>query len=304
MKGERIDKLLVDGGFAESRVKAQAMVMAGVVLVNEKRAAKPSETYSKGAVIRIKGDIPENRYASRAGLKLEHALSAFHIRLDEYICLDVGSSTGGFTDCLLQHGAGKVAAIDSGTNQMIWRLRNDPRVDLRENTNARGLLPEHFDVQFDLAVIDVSFISIKKILPAVFPLLNASGKVIALIKPQFEVGRGEVGKGGIVRDAEKHERVVEEINCFVETLGFRSTGVIDSPILGAEGNKEFLALYERAYEPLKEEEPKPLVQDEDFYLENGLMVLTENYLRKRGYCCGNRCRHCPYDHVNVPDQSK
>jgi 23S rRNA (cytidine1920-2'-O)/16S rRNA (cytidine1409-2'-O)-methyltransferase len=245
MKGERIDKLLVDLGLAESRTKAQAMVMAGVVLVNEKRVDKPSEAYANNVSIRLKGDIPENRYASRAGLKLEHALQHFHICPAAYVCLDVGSSTGGFTDCLLKQGANKVVAIDSGTNQMVWRLRSDHRVDVRENVNARDMLPDQFTEKFDLAVIDVSFISLKKILPAVIPLLNLNGKIIALIKPQFEVGRGEVGKGGIVRESAKHERVVNEINGFMETLGFRTHGVIESPILGAEGNKEFLSLYAR-----------------------------------------------------------
>jgi 23S rRNA (cytidine1920-2'-O)/16S rRNA (cytidine1409-2'-O)-methyltransferase len=244
-KKDRIDKLLVERGLAESRTKAQALVLAGLVLADEKRIEKPSENISENSVIRLKGSGPESKYASRAGLKLEKALNEFHIDPSGLVCLDIGSSTGGFTDCLLRHGAAKVIAVDSGTNQMIWRLRNDPRVDLREKTNARDLIPDDFEQRFDLAVIDVSFISIKKILPAVIPLLKENGTVVALIKPQFEVGRGEVGKGGIVRDPERHKRVVDEINRFAAENGLSCRGTIDSPVLGAEGNKEFLAHYVR-----------------------------------------------------------
>lgn len=244
MKRERIDKLLVDRGLIESRTKAQAVIMAGSVLVDEKRVEKPSENYPPNANIRIKGGGPETRYVSRGGLKLEAALQHFAVRPEGYSCIDIGSSTGGFTDCLLQHGAKCVVAVDSGTNQMVWSLRTDPRVVVMERTNARDLKPEDIDERFDLAVMDVSFISVTKLLPAIMPLLAAEGRIIALIKPQFEVGRGEVGKGGIVREPEKHERVVAEINRFAAELGLRTVGVIESPILGAEGNKEFLALYE------------------------------------------------------------
>lgn len=242
---ERIDKLLVERGLADSRTKAQALVMAGVVLVGEKRVDKPAEIFATDAAIRIKGDSPENKYVGRGGLKLEAALSSFSIDPTGFICIDIGSSTGGFTDCLLKHGAAHVVAIDVGTNQLVWELRNDPRVKVRENTNARELKPQDFDEQFDLAVMDVSFISVMKILPAIIPLLKPIGKLIVLIKPQFEVGKGEVGKGGIVREPEKHQRVINEINEFAVGLDLRPAGLIDSPILGAEGNKEFLALYER-----------------------------------------------------------
>lgn len=245
MKKERIDKLLVELGFADSRAKAQALVMAGVVLANEKRVEKPSEFFSPKTKIRLKGKTSETKYVGRGGIKLEKALEAFYIRPSEYVCLDVGASTGGFTDCLLRHGARKVFAVDVGTNQMAWKLRNDSRVEIRENINARYLKPEDFSEKFDLIVMDVSFISATKILPALPPLLKDAGKIITLIKPQFEVGRGEVGKGGIVRDAEKQARVVSEINSFAETCRLKVSGVIDSPILGAGGNKEFLALYER-----------------------------------------------------------
>ncbi len=243
---ERIDKLLLDRGFAASRAKAQAMIMAGVVLVDERRVEKPSETFASGSAIRIKGDDPASRYVGRGGLKLEAALRAFGIDPAGAECIDVGASTGGFTDCLLQHGAASVVAVDAGTNQLAWKLRTDPRVEVHENTNARHLTPADLGRTFDLAVMDVSFISATKLLPAVGTLLKPGGQLIVLIKPQFEVGKGEVGKGGIVRDDEKHRRVIEEVNAAAAHLGLEPRGVIDSPILGAEGNKEFLALYAKS----------------------------------------------------------
>ena len=243
MPKERIDKLLVEHGLAESRTRAAAMVMAGIVIVGEKKAEKPSDKFETTATIRLKGASIDLRYVGRGGLKLEEALREYNVDVRGSTCIDIGSSTGGFTDCLLQHGASRVVCIDSGTNQLVWSLRTDERVEVREQTNARDLAPNDFDTLFDLAVIDVSFISVTKVIPAILPLLVDDGRLIVLIKPQFEVGRGEVGKGGIVREAEKHERVVNEINAFANGLGLNIRGVIDSPILGAEGNKEFLALY-------------------------------------------------------------
>ncbi len=242
---ERIDKLLVDQGLATSRTKAHAMVMAGIVLVGEHRVAKPSEMFAFDSAIRIKGVSDETRYVGRGGLKLEAALKAFSIDPEGWNCIDIGSSTGGFTDCLLQHGAARVVAIDAGTNQLVWSLRTDPRVEVREKTNARHLKPDDFDSAFDLAVMDVSFISVTKVIPAVLDLLTPKGRMIILVKPQFEVGKGEVGKGGIVRDEEKHERVVATVVRFAEVIGLRSHGVIESPISGAEGNKEFLIFFTR-----------------------------------------------------------
>lgn len=244
-KKERIDKLLLERGFADSRSKAQALVMSGVVLVDEKRVEKSSESFSETVKIRIKNQTDETKYVGRGGLKLEKALEHFHIRPVEYVCLDVGASTGGFTDCLLQNGAKKIYAVDVGTNQLVWKLRTDERVEARENVNARYLKPEDFGEEFDLIVMDVSFISVTKIIPALVPLLKDAGKIIILVKPQFEVGKGEVGKGGIVKDAEKHERVVVEVSDFAESFGLQIVGTIDSPITGADGNKEFLALYEK-----------------------------------------------------------
>jgi len=243
-QSERIDKLLVQRGLAESRTKAQAMVMAGVVLVNEQRINKPSDTIPANADIRIKGtDDPASRFVGRGGLKLEGALHEFEIDVTGLNCLDVGASTGGFTDCLLQNGAQHVVSIDVGHNQIDWRLRSDKRVEVREGVNARYLKPEDFESEFDLIVMDVSFISATKIFPALVPLLKANGRLVLLIKPQFEVGRGEVGKGGIVRDPEQHKRVIEEVNRAAKELGLRVRNVIESPLHGADGNVEFLALY-------------------------------------------------------------
>ena len=246
MARERIDKLLVDRGLAESRTKAQALIMSGVVLVNEQRVDKPSQQFDPNSVVRVKGgDDPTSRYVGRGGLKLEAALREFQIDVDGLVCLDVGASTGGFTDCLLQHDAKKVVAIDVGHNQIDWRLRNDPRVEIREGVNARYLQPQDFSQKFDLAVIDVSFISVTKVLPAVVPLIGERGSIVTLVKPQFEVGRGEVGGGGIVRDPEKRLRAVEEVKTAAVSLGLKVVNTIESPIQGAEGNIEFLVHFVR-----------------------------------------------------------
>jgi 23S rRNA (cytidine1920-2'-O)/16S rRNA (cytidine1409-2'-O)-methyltransferase len=246
MTHERIDKLLVDRGLAESRTKAQAMVMAGVVLVNEQRVNKPAAGFAGDAMIRIKGgDDAISRYVGRGGLKLEAALREFETDVHDLVCLDVGASTGGFTDCLLQHGACRIIALDVGHNQIDWRLRIDPRVEVREGVNARYLRREDFDQQFELVVMDVSFISATRVMPAILPLLAETGHLITLIKPQFEVGRGEVGSGGIVRDPDKHARVIEQVNRSASELGLQVRKVIESPIRGAGGNIEFLALYEK-----------------------------------------------------------
>lgn len=244
MPRERIDKLLVDRGLADSRTKAQALVMAGAVLVDEQLIHKPSELFSHDANIRIKESATQ-RYVSRGGIKLEAALREFTIDVRGLLCLDVGASTGGFTDCLLQHGAKRVVALDVGRNQLDWKIRNDPRVEVREEVNARHLALSDFEDKFDLVTIDVSFISLKKILPAVVPLLMNRGHIIALIKPQFEVGKSEVGKGGIVKDPLQHQRVIAEVHTCAQAVGLDTMGVIESPITGADGNIEFLALYER-----------------------------------------------------------
>ncbi len=245
MKRERIDKLLVARGLAPTRTRAQALVMAGAVLVGEQRVEKPSELFTADSAIRVRGaDDPAARYVGRGGLKLAAALAAFQLDVTDFVCLDVGASTGGFTDCLLQHGARRVVAVDVGHNQLDYRLRTDARVEAREGVNARYLRAEDFSERFALIVMDVSFISATKVLPALVSLLKEGGRVVLLIKPQFEVGRGEVGKGGIVRDAAQQARVVEAVNHAALDLGLTVRGVIESPILGADGNREFLACYE------------------------------------------------------------
>jgi 23S rRNA (cytidine1920-2'-O)/16S rRNA (cytidine1409-2'-O)-methyltransferase len=247
VKRERIDKLLVERGLAPSRTRAQALVMAGAVLVGEQRVEKPSETFAPDAPLRVRGsDDPAARYVGRGALKLEKALGEFGISVVGMTCLDVGASTGGFTDCLLQHGARRVVAVDVGHNQIDWRLRSDARVEVREGVNARHLRPADFAEKFDLVTMDVSFISAAKVLPALADLLAEGGRIIVLIKPQFEVGRGEVGKGGVVSDPAKHARVVAEVNAAARELGFAVRGVVESPIRGADGNVEFLALYEQS----------------------------------------------------------
>ncbi len=248
VKKKRIDKLLIENGFAESSEEARALVMSGVVLANERRVEKPSEEVLFDTKIRIKGSETKIKYVGRGGLKLEEALREFHIQPNEYVCLDIGASTGGFTDCLLQKGAKKVFAVDVGTNQIVWKMRTDERVEVRENVNARHLKPEDFSVKFDLIVMDVSFISATKIFPALLPLLKDNGKIITLVKPQFEVEKGAVGAGGIVREPEKHAKAVAGVNDSARQIGLDVLNTIESPILGADGNKEFLVLYERRNE--------------------------------------------------------
>jgi 23S rRNA (cytidine1920-2'-O)/16S rRNA (cytidine1409-2'-O)-methyltransferase len=246
VKRERVDRLLVERGLAPSRTRAQALVMAGLVLVGEQRVEKPSETYPPDAPLRVRGsEDPAARYVGRGGLKLAKALDEFGVDARGLTCLDVGASTGGFTDCLLQHGARRVVSLDVGHNQIAWRLRADPRVEVREGVNARHLKSEDFAERFDLITLDVSFISATKILPALVPLLKDGGRLVVLVKPQFEVGKGEVGKGGVVRDPVQHARVVEEVNDAARALGLLLRGVTESPITGADGNREFLALYEK-----------------------------------------------------------
>lgn len=245
MKKQRIDQILFERKIAESVAAARALVMSGTVLVDEKRVEKSSEFFSETANIRLKNQTAASKYVGRGGLKMEKALREFHICPNEYVCLDVGASTGGFTDCLLQNGAKKVFTIDVGTNQLVWKLRRDSRVEARENVNARRLKSEDFPQKFNLIVMDVSFISAAAILPALPALLLEKGKIIVLIKPQFEVNREDVGKGGIITDPEKHLEAVEKINKCAVSIGLKPAALTESPITGADGNKEFLALYER-----------------------------------------------------------
>jgi len=240
---ERLDKLLVTRGLAETRAKAQSLILAGQVFSGNQRLDKAGQLVPLDIELAVRQPMP---FVSRGGLKLAAALEHFGIEAANKICLDIGASTGGFTDCLLQRGAARVVAIDVGRGQLDWKLRQDGRVESRENVNARYLSPDDFTDLFEIVTADVSFISLAKILPVVPPLVRKPASVIALIKPQFEVGREEVGKGGIVRDEAAQKRVVEEITSFAAGLGMRIIGVIDSPILGADGNREFLACFEIA----------------------------------------------------------
>lgn len=237
---ERLDVLLVDRGLAGTREKARALVLAGNVRVEGQRADKPGHTFPAACLIELLKGLP---YVSRAGKKLEAALDEFHIQVRDRTCLDVGASTGGFTDCLLQRGARRVYAVDVGAGQLDWKLRNDPRVAVREGINARYLSLEHISELVELAVCDVSFISVTLILSPMLALLRPEGEMVILVKPQFEVGRGKVGKGGIVRDPALHAEVCERVREVVLGMGLTAS-LMESPVLGAEGNKEFL-LYAR-----------------------------------------------------------
>jgi len=236
---QRLDQLLVARGYFDSREKAQRAIMAGTVSVGEQRADKPGTRVAEDAAIRVK---TAERYVGRGGLKLEAALASFAIDPGGATCLDIGASTGGFTDCLLQHGAAKVYAIDVGHSQLDWKIRSDPRVIVREKLNARHLTREDIPEPIAICVIDVSFISLTLILPPAAALLSNGGVIVPLIKPQFELRKEDVGKGGVVRDPALHAQAVEKIRAFAATLpGLAWSGLIESPILGGEGNKEFLA---------------------------------------------------------------
>jgi 23S rRNA (cytidine1920-2'-O)/16S rRNA (cytidine1409-2'-O)-methyltransferase len=238
----RLDKLLVERGLAASRERAHALVLAGKVLVGEQKVEKAGALVDPAADVRILGE--DLKYVSRGGVKLERALAHWQIDVRSRVCMDVGASTGGFTDCLLQHGAARVIAIDTGYGQIALGLRQDPRVRLLERTNARYLKPEDVGETVDLVAVDVSFISATLVLPAVIRTARAGTRcrleLVVLVKPQFEVGREAVGKGGIVRDTQAQRDAVEKVRRAVIELGATQTDFIDSPILGAEGNREFL----------------------------------------------------------------
>jgi 23S rRNA (cytidine1920-2'-O)/16S rRNA (cytidine1409-2'-O)-methyltransferase len=233
----RLDNLLLKKGLVPSRQKAQGMILAGLVAVNGEIFTKAGQRIDPNSNLAIvKNPAP---YVSRGGLKLEAALDIFQVKVQDKIAIDIGASTGGFTDCLLQRGVKRVYAVDVGYGQLAWKLRNNPRVILLEKTNIRYLTPESLPEKVDLAAIDVSFISLTLVLPPVKNLLKQPGEILALIKPQFEVGKGEVGKGGIVKDPHKHEAVIQKIISFTEELGLISHGVIKSPLKGPKGNQEF-----------------------------------------------------------------
>ncbi|MDY6951744.1 MAG: TlyA family RNA methyltransferase [Thermodesulfobacteriota bacterium] len=238
---ERLDRLMVKRGLVHSRQQALALILAGEVVVNDQRISKAGALVPEDASIRITGSpMP---YVSRGGLKLEAALTTFKIDVSGWGCLDVGASTGGFTDCLLQHGAAKVTAVDVGYGQLHWKLRSDPRVRVIERTNIRYLDGKTLGEEADLACIDVSFISLKIVVPAVLRFVKEPCRIISLIKPQFEVGKGSVGKGGVVRDPALRQAVIEEVTRFLEGRGLRRLGLTPSPILGPKGNQEYLAYF-------------------------------------------------------------
>lgn len=244
---KRVDLALVERGLCQSREKARRAVMAGQVRINDQPARKPSDTVKESDILAVDGG---ERYVSRGGIKLEHALRHFSIDPIGLIAIDLGASTGGFTDCLLQHGAARVFSVDVGHGQLAWKLRNDSRVTIMEKTNARELTSSRFPPPFepvDLIVIDCSFISLRKIVPPAIALLKASGKLVALIKPQFEAGKTEVDKGrGVISDPGIHTRVIDELREFIgSSPGLLWRDVTESPLLGPAGNKEFLALIEK-----------------------------------------------------------
>lgn len=243
---KRLDVLLVEKGLASSREKAKAVIMSGIVYVDGSREDKAGSTFDEELPIEVRGTTL--RYVSRGGLKLEKAVEAFSLDLQGKKCLDVGSSTGGFTDCMLQNGAEHVVAIDVGRGQLDWKLRNDPRVTCMEKTNIRYVLPEDIPYAADFSSIDVSFISLVKVLLPVRDLLRQSGRVVCLIKPQFEAGREKVGKHGVVRDKKVHAEVIRKVIDYASNIGYTVLGLDYSPIKGPEGNIEYLAYLEKGDE--------------------------------------------------------
>lgn len=240
-KKERIDKILVDRGLVSSREKAQSLIMAGCVLVDEVLVTKAGHKVEDGASIRIKGE--DHPYVGRGGVKLEAAIKEFKIDVEDRICMDIGASTGGFSDCLLQRGAKKIYAIDVGYGQLAWKVASDKRVISIERTNIRAIDPALVSEKIDIVVIDVSFISLELVLPKVIEFTKSGSIIVALVKPQFEVGRELVGKGGIVKDESSHKLACDKVRSVGDGLGLSYLGVIESPILGAKGNKEFLMVF-------------------------------------------------------------
>jgi 23S rRNA (cytidine1920-2'-O)/16S rRNA (cytidine1409-2'-O)-methyltransferase len=240
---QRADQALVDRGLAESRSRAQALIMAGLVFTGERKVLKPGETIPADAALDVRGK--DHPWVSRGGLKLDHGLHHFGVDPAGLTCLDVGSSTGGFTDVLLARGAARVYAVDVGTNQLAWKLRQDPRVVVHEQTNARHLEPGHIPEPIDLLVCDASFIALAKVLEKAVEFVRPGGRAILLVKPQFEAGRSEVGKGGVVRDEAVHARVCREAQDWIISRGWCTIGLTPSPITGPEGNIEFLLAAEK-----------------------------------------------------------
>ena len=263
----RLDVLLVERGLQESRQKAQATIMAGIVFVNNQKVDKPGTAVPNDAAVEVRGRTL--KYVSRGGLKLEKAMETWPIQLEGKTCADIGSSTGGFTDCMLQNGAKKVFAVDVGTNQLAWKLRTDERVVCLEKTNARTLTRQQVPDELDFASIDVSFISLKLIFPSLYPLLRDGGEVVCLIKPQFEAGREKVGKKGVVRDPEVHLEVLEHFLEHAHENRFSIQGITFSPIRGPEGNIEYLGYLRKCDDPDGAYDIKAVVADSHRELKEG-----------------------------------
>lgn len=280
---ERLDVLLVKQGFAPSREKAKAIIMTGNVFVDGQREDKAGTTFEEEKIhIEVKGST--QKYVSRGGLKLEKAMAEFLITLDNTICMDIGASTGGFTDCMLQNGASKVYSIDVGHGQLAWKLRNDERVVCMEKTNFRYMQPEDIDDKLDFASVDVSFISLTKILIPARKLLKENGQMVCLIKPQFEAGKDKVGKKGVVREPEIHREVVEKIITYADMIGFEIKGLTFSPIKGPEGNIEYLVYIEKKEEisedilALTEAEAEKMLQN---MLEENVGKAAEDEMKQK-----------------------
>lgn len=246
-KGVRADQLLVERGLAESRARAQALILAGLAFVGDRKIEKAGQALPPDAAIAVRGR--DHPWVSRGGIKLAHGLAFFGWDVTGAVAIDVGSSTGGFTDVLLANGAARIYAVDSGTNQLAWKLRQDDRVIVHERTNARHLTADHVPEPIDIIVCDASFIALAKVLETPLGFARPGARLVALIKPQFEAGRGEIGKGGVVRDPAIHARVCAEVRAWLEGQGWRVAGVTPSPITGPEGNVEFLIGAELPMEP-------------------------------------------------------
>lgn len=273
MMKERLDVLLVERGFFDSREKAKAVIMAGEVFVKGQREDKAGSKFDREEEIEVKGKVL--KYVSRGGLKLEKAVDVYSLNLTDKVCIDIGSSTGGFTDCMLQNGAAKVYAIDVGTNQLAWKLRNDKRVVSMEKTNIRYVTEEQIPEKADFASVDVSFISLTKVLPAAINLLKDEAYMVCLIKPQFEAGREKVGKKGVVRDFTVHSEVIKLVVNFAAGLNFLIKGFTFSPVKGPEGNIEYLLYMQKKNEKMTKEEIDNILTDADGVVEKAKTTLNQ-----------------------------
>ena len=273
---ERLDVLLVKRGLAESREKAKAIIMSGIVYVEDQKEDKAGTTFDENAKIEVRGSTL--KYVSRGGLKLEKAMTHFGVTLDQKVCMDVGASTGGFTDCMLQNGAVKVFSVDVGHGQLAWKLRNDPRVVCMEKTNIRYVTPEDIGEPVDFSSIDVSFISLTKILLPAWRLLKCGGQMVCLIKPQFEAGREKVGKKGVVRDPAVHREVIAKVMDFAALLHFSVLGLTWSPIKGPEGNIEYLIFIQKEEQPeaYESEQAAEAALEETQAAKGGISETEEN----------------------------